>query len=58
VISVFLGKWFGAEGAGRLGRVLAALTTACAPLVFALAHLGITEPLGPIGSYAPELRTL
>jgi hypothetical protein len=32
-------------GAGRLGRVLAALTTACAPLVFALAHLGITEPL-------------
>ena len=32
-------------GAGRLGRVLAALSTACAPLVFALAHLGITEPL-------------
>jgi Dolichyl-phosphate-mannose-protein mannosyltransferase len=31
-------------GAGRFGRVLAALTTACAPLVLALAHLGITEP--------------
>jgi len=30
-------------GAGRLGRILAALTTACAPLVLALAHLGITE---------------
>jgi len=30
-------------GAGRFGRVLAALTTACAPVVFALAHLGITE---------------
>jgi hypothetical protein len=32
-------------GAGRLGQVLAALATACAPLVYALAHLGITEPL-------------
>jgi hypothetical protein len=32
-------------GAGRLGRVLAALLTACAPLVLALAHLGITEPI-------------
>ncbi len=32
-------------GAGRFGRVLAALTTACAPVVVALAHLGITEPL-------------
>jgi 4-amino-4-deoxy-L-arabinose transferase-like glycosyltransferase len=32
-------------GAGRPGRVLAALATACAPLVLALAHLGITEPL-------------
>ncbi|HTT50237.1 MAG TPA: glycosyltransferase family 39 protein [Streptosporangiaceae bacterium] len=31
-------------GAGRFGRVLAALATACAPLVLALAHLGITEP--------------
>jgi 4-amino-4-deoxy-L-arabinose transferase-like glycosyltransferase len=30
-------------GGGRAGRVLAALATACAPLVFALAHLGITE---------------
>jgi 4-amino-4-deoxy-L-arabinose transferase-like glycosyltransferase len=30
-------------GAGRFGRMLAALITACAPLVLALAHLGITE---------------
>ncbi|HEX6446284.1 MAG TPA: glycosyltransferase family 39 protein [Streptosporangiales bacterium] len=30
-------------GARRFGRVLAALAAACAPLVFALAHLGITE---------------
>jgi 4-amino-4-deoxy-L-arabinose transferase-like glycosyltransferase len=32
-------------GGGRFARVLAALATACAPLVIALAHLGITEPL-------------
>ena len=32
-------------GAGRFGRVLAALTTACAPVVVALAHLGITDSL-------------
>ncbi len=31
-------------GAGRFGRVLAALAAACAPVVLALAHLGITEP--------------
>jgi hypothetical protein len=31
-------------GAGRFGRVLAALATACTPVVYALAHLGITEP--------------
>jgi 4-amino-4-deoxy-L-arabinose transferase-like glycosyltransferase len=31
-------------GAGWFGRVLAALATACAPVVYALAHLGITEP--------------
>jgi len=30
-------------GAGRFGRILAALITACAPLVLALSHLGITE---------------
>jgi hypothetical protein len=30
-------------GGGRFGQVLAALSTVCAPLVFALAHLGITE---------------
>ena len=29
-------------GAGRFGRILAALLTACAPLVVALSHLGIT----------------
>src|SRR6516162_11102473 len=29
-------------GAGRFGRILAALLAACAPLVVALAHLGIT----------------
>src|SRR5262245_27148347 len=29
-------------GAGRAGRVLAALLTACAPLVLAVSHLGIT----------------
>jgi hypothetical protein len=32
-------------GGGRTSRILAALATACAPLVFALAHLGITEPI-------------
>lgn len=32
-------------GAGRFGQILAALATACAPVVYALAHLGITEPL-------------
>jgi hypothetical protein len=32
-------------GAGRAGRVLAALATACAPVVLALGHFGITEPL-------------
>ncbi len=32
-------------GAGRLGRVLAALATARAPLVLSLAHLAITESL-------------
>lgn len=30
-------------GAGWFGRVLAALAAACAPLIFAMAHLGITE---------------
>jgi 4-amino-4-deoxy-L-arabinose transferase-like glycosyltransferase len=33
-------------GAGRPGRILAALLTACAPLVLALSHLGITESPG------------
>lgn len=32
-------------GGGVAARTLAALTTACAPFVFALAHLGITETL-------------
>jgi 4-amino-4-deoxy-L-arabinose transferase-like glycosyltransferase len=31
-------------GGGRFGRIMAALTTACAPVIYALAHLGITEP--------------
>jgi 4-amino-4-deoxy-L-arabinose transferase-like glycosyltransferase len=30
-------------GAGRFGRILAALLAACAPLVLAVSHLGITE---------------
>jgi Dolichyl-phosphate-mannose-protein mannosyltransferase len=33
-------------GAGRPGRVLAALATACAPVIIDVAHLGITESLG------------
>src|SRR5262249_32473339 len=33
-------------GAGRFGQILAALLTACAPLVVALAHLGITASPG------------
>ena len=33
-------------GASRSGRILAALLTACAPLVVALAHLGLTESPG------------
>jgi 4-amino-4-deoxy-L-arabinose transferase-like glycosyltransferase len=33
-------------GAGRSGQILAALLTACAPLVVALAHLGITASPG------------
>jgi 4-amino-4-deoxy-L-arabinose transferase-like glycosyltransferase len=32
-------------GAGRLGQVLAALTTACAPVVLGAAHIGNTTPL-------------
>jgi hypothetical protein len=32
-------------GAGRLGRVLAALTMACAPVVIGAVHLGNTTPL-------------
>ena len=32
-------------GAGRLGRVLAALTTACAPVVIGAVHIGNTTPL-------------
>jgi hypothetical protein len=44
-IVVMAARFAALFGAGRLGRILAALATACAPLVFALAHLGITEPL-------------
>jgi hypothetical protein len=32
-------------GAGRLGRVLAALTTACAPVIIGAVHIGNTTPL-------------
>jgi len=32
-------------GAGRLGRVLAALTTACAPVLIGALHIGNTTPL-------------
>ncbi len=32
-------------GAGRFGRVLAALTTACAPVVIGAVHIGNTTPL-------------
>jgi 4-amino-4-deoxy-L-arabinose transferase-like glycosyltransferase len=32
-------------GAGRLGRVLASLATACAPVVIGAAHLGTTTPV-------------
>ena len=41
-------------GAGRFGRVLAALATACAPVVYALAHLGITEPFCPPPTCTPS----
>jgi Dolichyl-phosphate-mannose-protein mannosyltransferase len=43
-VVVIAAKFAELFGAGRFGRVLAALVTACAPLVLALAHLGITEP--------------
>ena len=32
-------------GAGRFGRVLAALATACAPIVIGATHIGNTTPL-------------
>jgi len=44
-VVILAAKFAALFGAGRFGRVLAALATACAPVVFALAHLGITEPL-------------
>jgi hypothetical protein len=44
-VVIMAAKFAALFGAGRFGRVLAALTTACAPLVLALAHFGITEPL-------------
>jgi 4-amino-4-deoxy-L-arabinose transferase-like glycosyltransferase len=43
-VVVMAAKFAALFGAGRLGRILAAMTTACAPVIFALAHLGITEP--------------
>jgi 4-amino-4-deoxy-L-arabinose transferase-like glycosyltransferase len=45
VVVVLAARFAALFGAGRFGRVLAALATACAPTVYALAHLGITEPL-------------
>src|ERR1700733_5361157 len=38
-VVIMAAKFAALFGAGRFGRVLAALTTACAPLVLALAHL-------------------
>jgi 4-amino-4-deoxy-L-arabinose transferase-like glycosyltransferase len=43
-VVVIAARFAGLFGAGRFGQLLAALVTACAPLVLALAHLGITEP--------------
>ena len=45
LVVVAAAKFAALFGAGRFGRVLAALITACTPLVLALAHLGITEAL-------------
>jgi hypothetical protein len=45
VVVVLAARFAALFGAGKFGRVLAALATACAPTVYALAHLGITEPL-------------
>ena len=45
LVVVAAAKFAALFGAGRFGRVLAALVTACTPLVLALAHLGITEAL-------------
>jgi Dolichyl-phosphate-mannose-protein mannosyltransferase len=44
VVVVLTARLAALFGAGRFGRVLAALAAACAPVVLALAHLGITEP--------------
>src|SRR5262249_61811812 len=50
-------------GAGRFGRVLAALATACAPIVIGATHIGNTTPLelaaravGPLCVTTPLLR--
>src|SRR6516162_1158768 len=43
VVVLIAARFAALFGAGRFGRILAALATACAPLVLALAHLGITE---------------
>jgi len=45
-VVVITAKFAALFGAGRFGRMLAALAAACAPVVLALAHLGITEPYG------------
>lgn len=45
LVVVAAAKFAALFGAGRFGQVVAALVTACSPLVLALAHLGITEVL-------------
>src|SRR6266481_5593287 len=43
-------------GAGRLGRVLAALVTACAPVFLGAVHVGNTTPLDPFAWTTVLLR--
>ncbi|HEY2575862.1 MAG TPA: glycosyltransferase family 39 protein [Streptosporangiaceae bacterium] len=44
-VVVMAARFAGLLGARRFGQVLAALSTAAAPLTIALAHFGMTEPL-------------
>ncbi len=45
VIVIMAARLAALFGAGRFGRVLAALTTACAPVVIGAVHVGNTTPL-------------